>query len=237
MDWLQLKREINEKGIIRCPEGFYLKGIPEGKAYKWQFYLRNVLLTTAGLQSVTDLLWKKFIEKYSKTHQFAAMESAAPIILAGLMSSHEIDGFVIRKNPKKYGLFNYTEGRIIPGKPVILLDDISNSKNTLMLSKAICQKLGLDVSHAITIVDKKGTGIDEKSLLTVESLFDVTDFDLKWNGTIMEAREFIKEYSSVLWVEQFSDGSSLISVNDVISGHRVVQTRTRSIFKKYALTY
>jgi len=201
-----LRNFINDYCIFRCPPGYYLKGIPEGKMYSWQFYLRNAIYYAPALNEICN----QFIPHISDQFQYAAMESAGPPILTALQMKLLSEGrdlctFGIRKSRKEYGLLNWFEGMPDESKNVVLIDDISNSKTTLARAKMLVESTKvLKVDHALSIVDKKGTGyLDDMKVI---SLFGIDDFDLTWDSykNNPPVDEFVQRYSKVLY-RQVSD--------------------------------
>lgn len=203
---MSLRDFINDNCIFRCPPGYFLKGIPAGHAYSWQFYLRKAIFHKQAGPVIAE--W--FAHQYSKGVQFAAMESAGPALLAAVQTYKFFDidstnddlvpGFAIRKNQKEYGLLNWIEG-CPEDLPVVILDDIANSKSTIKRAKEICEMNGLQVVGALTIVNKKDN--DDADGLPVRSMFKISDFDLSWesyyhNRVAPDIDEFVETYKDVL---------------------------------------
>lgn len=188
---------INQKCIFRCPPGYYLDGIPAGKQYSWQFYLRKAIFDSDALFCITQWLF----ENHDDNYQYAAMETAGPPMLAALkmygkFKGKDIDGFSIRKTKKAYGLKNWIEGNVVE-KPVIILDDLANSKSTIERAKMVCEAHGLTVHSARTIVNKQM--VDHVGDLPVLSMFMVNEFNMAWDtyhsqGTEEEILKFVSMY-------------------------------------------
>jgi len=169
---------IENECIFRCPPGYVLEGLPIGNFYTWQFYLRKAIYEQNALFCITEWL----LENHDDSFQYAAMETAGPPMLSALkmygkLVGKNIDGFGIRKDQKKYGLKNFIEGKVVD-KPIIILDDLANSKSTIIRAKDICEGHGLEVHSAKTIVNKKE--IDNVDGLHVESIFKISEFRLSW---------------------------------------------------------
>lgn len=203
-----LRDFINDYCIVRCPPGYYIKGCLPGQVYSWQFYLRNAIYFAPALVCIVEE-FNRHID--SEKFQYAAMESAGPPILTAIQMlrfatnpKEDFVSFAIRKERKKYGMMNWFEG--MPGldKSVVLIDDISNSKSTLIRAKQIVEDHGLNVDHALSIIDKKG--IDNVSGLPVNSIFSIDDFDLTWEsyGKNLSVEKFVETYANVLY-KQVSD--------------------------------
>lgn len=228
MELAQLCREINDRGIFRAPPGFMLRGIPDGKAYAWQFYLRNIITDPVCLRVIAAELSKLA----PLGHQLAGMESAGPPIVSAIMMNDRVhDGyFFIRKELKKYGLMNAIEGVYDARKPVTLVDDISNSKNTLMMARHQCERHGMSVTGAVTIVNKQCLAVDTASNLNVQSLFTLDDFDLCWQEYYervpahverLARAHALQTYKHVLWHE-YSPGK-LMPCSSIVGFDKYVQ--------------
>jgi orotate phosphoribosyltransferase len=123
--------------------------------------------------------------------QLAGLETASTPMLVSIplvAKTHgiNINAFSVRKNRKEYGLHNWIEGPIISDLPVLLVDDLCNSSNSMQKAMYTIygdQKLEF-MKYAVTIVNKnvdvfancKTMPKDMKML----SLFSLSDFDLTW---------------------------------------------------------
>lgn len=197
-----LKKFINDHCIVRAPPGYYLEGVPgTDETYTWQFYLRVAIFEQNCLFEIVKWLY----ENHDPQFQYAAMETAGPPMLSalklfGVNQRVQIDGFAIRKDQKKYGLRNWFEGLIHSSKPVIILDDMANSKTTITRAASICEEHGIPVFGAKTIVNKKDE--DNVEGIPVKSMFTIDDFDLQWwqyykDKTPPNIEEFVKKYNGV----------------------------------------
>ena len=216
-------------GIFRCPPGFKLQGIPAGTAYTWQFYLRNVMTDPKCMRIIAQEIGGRIDQQY----QLAGMESAGPPIVSAILmdDSRHAGYFFVRKEQKKYGLRNWIEGVCDRSREVVLVDDISNSKNTLMLARQVCVGYGLRVSHAVTIVNKDGEQcVDDKSGLRIDSLFTLDDFDLTWESYYKSADSqserfaratVLQQYRDVLWYEY--DVGKLIPCSQIKGFDKYIQ--------------
>lgn len=247
-----LREFINRYCIFRVPPGFKLKGIPEGHSYEWQFYLRRVIFQPRFINIIANEIMHMVTEDHPDNPvQIAGMESAAPPIIAAIMATTPIPlvGFAIRKTQKEYGLMNWIEGIPDPKLPVVLIDDISNSKTSLERARKVCEYSGLDVKGAYTIIDKKIStdvnGRDGRSLLPVRSIFTLDDFQLTWRSyygpedqSEEQAREVIGHMKDILWYE--FEPSRLAPVLELIQALEENPSRftekTRQDFNKYGLT-
>lgn len=91
--------------------------------------------------------------------------------------------FVVRKQAKDHGLGKLIEGSIRPGDRVVIVDDVLTSGGSLLKAVGAARDAGLQVDHALVIVDRQeqdGKARIEKerihlrSLLTIQDLMDIT---------------------------------------------------------------
>ena len=87
--------------------------------------------------------------------------------------------FVVRKQAKDHGLGKLIEGAIRPGDRALIVDDVLTSGGSLLKAVAMARQAGLQVSHALVIVDRKEQegrpkveqeGVRVISLLTIDDL-------------------------------------------------------------------
>ena len=189
-EWL--RNYINHTCIYRVkPEAQKLIGKAPNSFYTWQFYLRRGL--------------------FNAKFQVTGLETGAtPILGAIAMTSHlfDIDVNVIstRANRKKYGLLNRFEGIIDYNLPVMIVDDMCNSKDTIIRCMNYVSDEGLQIcNEGWTIVNKDVDGIHpdhDKYIgdtgLKIRSIFTLSEFDLSWNDYIskngnIDEVEFVSE--------------------------------------------
>ena len=175
---------INDRCIARIPSGEKrLKGKPEGKFYDWQFYLNVGFWERDFTEAFAHLFWWKMKAQYEKEpFQLGSVASAGiPMALAIMNVGYmeygiTVNAFNIRKEQKTYGLCNWLEGTT-NNLPVLLVDDIFSSGNSLNRVTKICEDEGLIVGGRFTLINKN------KSWKTLRNdknhyLYNIEDFDL-----------------------------------------------------------
>lgn len=182
---LSLLRTVIAKGaIIRN------KGIGKsGRKSKWIFDLRLILLGPEGLRLATDVLRDEIERKIKrKNYCLGCLTIAGDPLVGSLVYSmgdsrrKKVNGFIIRKQKKTYGLQKIIEGNLNPKKGVILVDDLINSGSSLKKATEIIEREGGAVSDIFVLVDFK-RGLARKFFqernIKIHSLFGLDDFDLK----------------------------------------------------------
>lgn len=184
-----VKSYINDKCIIRNTK---MPGKLPGTTYTWMFYLRRGLFNHEFLSAVAQMFYYKVEKEIGHFNfQLAGLETAStPMIssfpIIGRIYNKNINAFSIRKERKEYGLKNWIEG--IPNdKPVLLVDDLCNSSNSLYTAKEVLENENIPIlNYAFVLVNKtvhKEKTEDKymKSNIKMLSLFDLNDFGLNYD--------------------------------------------------------
>lgn len=186
---------IDRYCIVRVPPGNQpMLGKAPGTTYVWQFYLRRGLFNPDFNEMVAHLFLDLVQEKIGHfDFQIAGLETAStPLLVSIPMVARrfgiEINAFSVRKNRKEYGIHNWIEGVVYRDKPVLLIDDLCNSSNSMQKAMYTIygdQKLEF-LKFAFAIVNKSEdvfknckTMPDDVQML---SLFSLDDFALDWNS-------------------------------------------------------
>jgi len=66
--------------------------------------------------------------------------------------------FVVRKEPKEHGLKKLIEGAVSPGDRAVIVDDVITSGKSTIEAIRKSREFGLEVTHAIAIIDREEQG-------------------------------------------------------------------------------
>jgi len=188
-EWM--RQYINDACIWRSPDRKeVLSGKISGTTYTWQFYIRRALNNAKFCKYLGILFWEEFAPIYKyRQFQIAGLEWGSTPILSAITSTSALYGIKcnaisIRAEVKPYGLKNRFEGIIDYNLPVLLVDDLCNSKNTLVRAKEFCAKEGLhfyDVGFAIINKDLFGDHESHDKYIgehySLKTIFTLKDFD------------------------------------------------------------
>lgn len=86
--------------------------------------------------------------------------------------------FVVRKQAKEHGLGKLIEGSIHPGDRAVIVDDVLTSGGSLLKAVGAARDAGLQVNHALVIVDRQeqdGKARIEKETIHLRSLLTIQD--------------------------------------------------------------
>ena len=182
--WEYLRNEIDHRGVWRLEPGSNpIIGKAPNTKYTHQFYLRRCLFDPGFVFTAAELLVEKLPDK---DIQIGACEAAGVTLgfaMATILKSPMIS---IKKAHKEYGLLNYTEGKIT-GKPILLVDDLAGSQNTLRTAAWILGSFKLPMADQYaTLVDKTQRTHHESYLPDKQliSLFTCEDFSLSWSAYV-----------------------------------------------------
>lgn len=86
--------------------------------------------------------------------------------------------FVVRKQPKDHGLGKLIEGAVKTGDRALIVDDVLTSGGSLLKAVTAAREAGLEVSHALVIVDRQeqdGRARIEQEKVQLVSLLTIED--------------------------------------------------------------
>jgi len=190
---------INDICIERAKPGekTLISSYDHTRSSSWQFYLRRGLFNLEFLSYVGYLFWDKFADEYHKTpFQIAGLETGATPVTFGILMSApafecgDVNCFAIRKDRKKYGLLNRFEGIVKPDLPVLVVDDLCNTKGTIAQSFSFLKEEKIDIFYkAFAIVYKdENDEIDKDAIDYIEHLFKFREFVLEYDAYQMSKK-------------------------------------------------
>jgi len=180
------KQYIDDLCIVRNTR---MPGKIPGTSYSWIFYLRRGLFNHQFLSAISQMFYYQVSKHLGHFNfQIAGLETASTPLLAGIpligrALGHDINAFSIRKERKQYGLRNWIEG--LPNDlPVLLVDDLCNSSDSLYNARAICEQERIQCCDTCFVIVNKTN--DEQNVtdkymdtnIRIISLFNLSDFGL-----------------------------------------------------------
>lgn len=184
------RNHINDYSIWRTTFGESVPGKIDGTRYTWQFYLRRSLLDPKFQNNLSKVLEEALCPIFEQSpFQIGSCETAG-VPLGMLIQTtmarcgHDVGHLIVRKSRKEYGLKNSIEGKS-NGLPVLLVDDLAGSQQTLNIAKRELILSGIKVHPTyFALVDKSGrngAGTHEDAYIGrghLLTLFNLRDFDL-----------------------------------------------------------
>jgi orotate phosphoribosyltransferase len=187
------KKYIDEVCIVRNQ---VMPARAPGKVYTWMFYLRRGLFNPDFARSVSLLFLAKVEKEIGHFNfQLAGLETGSTPLLSAIplvakTYNIDINAFSVRKERKSYGLLNWIEG-IPNNKPIMLIDDLCNSKETMRTAYNTIRTYHPDLqfmNNAFVVVNKVNKTVHEPKRQTTDMylpetikmlyLYDMDDFDL-----------------------------------------------------------
>lgn len=173
----------------------------------WLFDFRRTLMRPQFMSDVATLFWHEHKKRYP--FQIGGIEVAAIPLITGLTQhifnsgKEDVTSFFIRKSRKKSGLMRMIEGVLMPGRPVVLVDDIMNSGSSFIRQVEVLHELGYKVAEVWCILRFRDeafyTYFTERNI-AVRSLFELNDFtdDLQvQNLTPKKPEPYIHPYQGI----------------------------------------
>lgn len=195
-----LKEEIRKRALILPGRGVEMINARGGDdAFLFDF--RAILLEARWLNAYAELFWREYERAYP--FQVGGLETAgiplvAAIVMKGVERHTPVNGFYIRKSRKREGLMKYIEGTL-SDEPVILVDDLVNSGQTLAKQLLILEEAGKRVSDIFCILAFRHLGeyqFAAEKEVRIRALFTLEDFDLP----LVSSRHEIPKWSfQELW--------------------------------------
>ena len=181
-----LRSEIEHRGIYRCAPGTKIPARSKDKHYTWQFYLRRCMYDPKFINAAADLLVDLLS---SRIVQVGACEDAGVVLGMAIAERLGTPMLSIKKKPKAYGLQNILEGQIIR-LPILLVDDLAGSQETLRNSRQLLTTMGLPIADDYVTLINKTIGTHDTYLdgMKLVSLFTCDDFKLRW-------ADYVAQYS------------------------------------------
>lgn len=182
-----LANAIKQKSIVYASDTQRIIS-PHGQSQTWLIDMRPLLLDSKSLDLIADAFWDAFAAKMP--FQLGGMEVAAiPLLCALLLKAEQrelsVNGFIVRKSRKTYGLARNIEG-VVTDVPVIVVDDSINSGASLEKVRSVLQQNQTTIAEIFTVMDfrsQAGIAWRCEQKLHVTSLFTIKDFDLKMKDT------------------------------------------------------
>lgn len=148
-----LSSAIRDRAILRAANQRLIS--PNGAENQWLIDLRRLFMDPRLLDAAAELFWLSCAGL--TPFQVGGIESAAiPLLSAILMKSltrgTPVNGFIVRKERKTYGAGNSIEGSLTD-EPILMVDDLFNSGNSLEKARAVLEKEGKAISAAFVLID------------------------------------------------------------------------------------
>lgn len=144
---------ISAKSIVRDSQQKILstRGMPQ----QWLIDLRKTFFDPTGLDLIAELFWERFADKFP--FQVGGLEVGSvpltsAIQLHGLKRGLHVNGFVVRKERKHYGLNKTYEGDLTDD-PIVVVDDLLNSGGTVEKVRTVLAQAGRSIRDLFVVIN------------------------------------------------------------------------------------
>ena len=179
-----LKRYILEQAWVQGDQETVIS--KNGSKSKWIMDLRRIFLNPESLDMIAEVFWER-MRMFGKFQLGGQELSSVPLITAIALKAKQngviINSFIIRKKRKAYGLGKQLEG-VLTDDPVILVDDLMNSGQSLQTMCDIMKEKGKSVRAFLTLVDFEspvGASVIKKNKLIYKSLYTLSQLGIEYN--------------------------------------------------------
>lgn len=119
---------------------------------------RLVTLSTEGILLIKKHIWRLAQREVLIFNTVGGMHTGADPIVGALLTNpkEDLDGFLWRKEPKKYGTQQEYEGTIGEDATILLVDDVATSGGSLLKVAEKIRQLhsSIQIEAAIVVVDR-----------------------------------------------------------------------------------
>ena len=158
--------------------------LSSGAVSNFYFNLKKTTQSPEGMHIVGKIVFEKIKELGLRPDAVGGLTLGAdPIAYAVAMHSQTVKGpinaFVIRKEPKEYGLGLPIEGDIKAGDHVVIVDDVVTTGGSTIKAINTARESGLIIDAAIILLDRceqNGRQNIEESGCPVYCILNVHDF-------------------------------------------------------------
>lgn len=150
----------------------------------WMFDFHRLLTDPTFLSGVATLFWEDHKSAYP--FQVGGIEAAAVPILTSIgqhlvreAKKEDATTFFIRKSRKREGLMRMVEGIVMPGRPIILVDDILDTGKTCVRQLEVLRELGFAVRELWVLVqmrDDESYDFLRQRGIIIRHVFTLADF-------------------------------------------------------------
>jgi outer membrane protein assembly factor BamB len=201
---------ITSKSVIRSSEARILD--PNGRRQTWLIDLRTTFCDPLALQILASQFWACHADRLP--FQVGGLElGAVPLIAAiqleGLRRGVAVNGFIIRRERKSYGLTKNYEGQLT-NDPIIAVDDTFNSGNSAEKVRVVLADQGHSVRELFVVIDYKserGDSWAKRHDVRLTAIFELSDFgiSLTKSPSTLKQTEFQAAWSFTLSGGHYGD--------------------------------
>jgi orotate phosphoribosyltransferase len=170
--------------------------LSSGTVSEYYFDCKRVMLSADGAPLVGEVVLEAIKRLPERPLAIGGLTHGAdPIIGAVMMKAAEhdlrLDGFYIRKEPKKHGTQRLIENAPATGTPVVIVDDVVTKGGSVVKAIEGAESAGCRVVGVIVLVDRREGGAavirakvpqaQYEAIFTLENFLDIDEIRREWN--------------------------------------------------------
>ncbi|MDO4574218.1 MAG: orotate phosphoribosyltransferase [Planctomycetia bacterium] len=160
--------------------------LASGKKAKYYCDSKQITLHSAGVRLVGEGFLELLKEEAAFPAAVGGMSIGADPIVASIITMADVNGmnlngFLVRKEPKGHGTNKYIEGPVQPGDSVVIVEDVVTTGGSSLQAIARAEAFGLKVTGVLAILDRMEGGREAFAAAgyPLKSLFTIRDFGLE----------------------------------------------------------
>lgn len=160
--------------------------LASGKEASYYLDCRQVTLHARGAnliaEGILELLGDNLPDAVGGMAIGADPITAAVVTVAGQRRC-DLNGFIVRKEPKAHGRGRDVEGPVLPGQRVVIVEDVVTTGGSSLKAIQRVEAFGLTVQGVIAIVDRLEGGRQafEEAGYSLETLLTIRDLGIQTN--------------------------------------------------------
>lgn len=148
-----------ERAFLYSPEKPFK--LASGKESPYYLDCRKITLYGPTYKLIGELFWEAL--RAFPIEGVAGMSIGADPIVCAILSSAQaegvnLEGLLIRKEPKKYGTAKQIEGHFYPHMKIALVEDVVTTGGSLMKAIEACERENLEIVKVLSLVDREEGG-------------------------------------------------------------------------------
>lgn len=155
--------------------------LASGKKSTYYINSKKILFHAEAVALTGELLYEA--TKDLNAEAIGGLEvGAIPMAAAAALSYHQhgrtIEGFFVRKEPKKHGSKEMVEGVVSPGQGVVVVDDVLTTGGSALQAVKEMEKFGCKVLRVVCVVDRLQGAAEALAGYDFRPLFTIKDFGI-----------------------------------------------------------
>lgn len=175
---------IIERAFLYSPDKPFI--LASGKESPYYLDCRKITLFSLSFNLIGILFWTEL--KYLKIDGVAGMSIGADPIVSAILAQAckeklPLEGFLIRKEPKKYGTQKQIEGNLKKGMKIVLVEDVVTTGKSLIKAISACEEATLQIIKILALIDREEGGKENLKKLgyNLEAFFTLKEIINKYH--------------------------------------------------------